>query len=522
LGFSNEDNLMLNVNAVAKSPLSSVLKSRWLRVGIPVVILLFGFGGFGAKFLRLKADERFPWKALPSQSELITQRVVRQTIPLSIVANGTVNSSRLINLSPKTAGALKTLRVQEGDRVREGQVLATMDDANLLGEMTQMQGQLAQQEANLQALIAGNRPEDIAKAEAQLAEAEANLQQLRSGNRPQDIAQSAARLQQAQATLQQSETDVQRHQYLYREGAIARETLDQKITDRAVARTQVTEAEQGLALQKAGTRSEEIDQAQARVDQQAQAVALLKAGTRQEEIDQALAQVQSARGALQTVESQLKDTQIVAPFDGTVLKKYADVGSFVSPSVSGGTGTSSASILLLANDRLQVVVNLSEAQIAQVKLGQSVTIKADALPNEKFTGQVEQIAPQASVAQNVTSFEVRVAIDASDKAASEAALKVGMNVEAEFAVGQLENALVLPNAAVVRRAEGTGVYVLGRDSSGKLRGKPVFQPIQTGITAGTQTEVKSGLKENEQVLLSPPEEPAAGSAGISLPKAPAQ
>ncbi len=506
---------MLRVNAAIKSPLSSVLKSRWFRVGIPVVLLLFGLGGFGAKFLSMRAEER-------SRSELITQRVVRQTIPITIVANGTVNSSRSINLSPKTAGVLKTLRVKEGDRVREGQVLATMDDANLLGEISQMQGQLAQQEANLQALIAGNRPEDIAKAEAQLAEAEANLQQLRSGNRPQDIAQSAARLAQAQATLQQSETDVQRHQYLYREGAIAQETLDQKITDRAVARTQVTEAEQGLALQEAGTRPEEIDQAQAKVDQQAQAVALLKAGTRQEEIDQARAQVQSARGSLQTVESQLKDTQIVAPFDGTVLKKYADVGSFVSPSVSGGTGTtSSASILLLASDRLQVVVNLSEAQIAQVKLGQSVEIKADALPNEKFTGKVEQIAPQASVTQNVTSFEVRVAIDVPNKSAK-AALKVGMNVEAEFAVGQLENALVLPNAAVVRRAEGTGVYVLGRDSSGRLRGKPVFQPIQTGMTAGTQTEVKSGLKENEEVLLSPPEEPPAESSGISLPKAPAQ
>jgi HlyD family secretion protein len=474
---------------------------KWLRLGIPVVLLALGPGGGGAKLLELTNNNRSP-------SNVLTQQVERKTIPIRISANGTVNANRSINLSPKSAGVIKTLLVKEGDRVRQGQVIATMDGNNLRGQFTQMQGQLAQQEANLQRLIAGNRPEDILKAEAQLAEAEANLQQLRSGNRPQEIAQSSARLQQAQATLQQKQTDWQRYEQLYREGAIAKQTLDQKVADRDVAKMQVVEAEQGLNLQNAGTRPEQIDQAQARLDQQAQTVAALKAGNRIEDIDQAQAQVQAARGSLETIESQLNDTKVVAPFDGIVLKKIAEVGSFVSPSVSGGAGTSSASIVTLASDRLQVVVNLSEAQIAQVKLRQSVKIKADAVPGKTFTGKVDQIAPQASVTQNVTSFEVRSAIEAP----GQSALKVGMNVETEFEVGQLDNALVLPNAAVVRQAEGTGVYVLNADR------KPVFQPIQIGITAGDQTEVKSGLQGTEQVLLSPPAKASGG--GFGLPKPP--
>jgi HlyD family secretion protein len=498
---------MLNLTSQSHLPMTVLPKwrSRRLRISI-FLLLLLGFGGFGWKLLTSNNQ---------SQSNLITQSVERKTVPISISANGTVNAQRSINLSPKTAGVVKTLLVKEGDRVRQGQVIATMDDSNLRGQLTQMQGQLAQQEANLQRLIAGNRPEDIAKAEAQLAEVEASLQQARSGNRPQEIAQSSARLQQAQATLKQRETDLQRNQELYNAGAISRQTVDQKVTDRDVARTQVMEAEQSLALQNAGTRPEQIDQAQAKVDQQAQTVAALKAGNRREDIDAARAQVQAARGALQTIEAQLDETNVMAPFDGIVLKKYADVGSFVSPSVAGGgTGstTSSSSILQLSGERLQVVVNLSEAQIAKVKLGQSVTIKADAVPGESFTGQVEQIAPQATLSQNVTSFEVRVAI----KAPGRSSLKVGMNVETEFAVGQLENALLLPNAAVVRQAEGTGVYILDRDR------KPVFQPIQTGITAGNQTEVKLGLQGNEQVLLSPPTKAAAGSGGFGLPKAPPQ
>lgn len=497
---------MLNVSSKLRSKRFPKLEWNWkhLRLGIPVLMILFGPMGLGAKLLDLTTNNR-------SQSNILTQSVERKTIPIRISANGTVNANRSINVSPKSAGVIKTLLVKEGDRVRAGQVIATMDAANLRGQLTQMQGQLAQQEANLQRLMAGNRPEDIAKAEAQLAEAQANLQQMQSGNRPQEIAQSSARVQQARVTLQQKQTDLKRYEQLYREGAISKQTLDQKAADRDVAQTQLVEAEQGLNLQNAGTRPEQIDQAQARLDQQAQTVAALKAGSRTEDIDQARAQVQAARGSLETIESQLNDTNVVAPFDGIVLKKIAEVGSFVSPSVSGGAGTSSSSIVTLAGDRFQVVVNLSEAQIAKVKLGQSVTIKADAVPGKSFTGKVDQIAPQASVTQNVTSFEVRAAIDKP----GQSTLKVGMNVETEFEVGQLENVLVLPNASVVRQAEGTGVYVLNIDR------KPIFQPIQIGITAGNQTEVKSGLQGSEQVLLSPPTK-APGSGGFGLPKAPPQ
>jgi HlyD family secretion protein len=550
---------MLHV-AAPEQPKSSPLKTRWrwkwLRFGVPVMLLIIGPGGLGKTLLNVVTTDR-------SASNLLTQQVTRKTVPVSISANGIVNAQRSINLSPKSSGVIKTLLVEEGDRIRAGQVIATMDDSNLRGQLLQAQGQLAQQVANLQRLQAGNRPEDIAKAQAQLAEAQANLKQLQAGNRPEDIAkaaaqlaeaqsnlkqlqagnrpqeiaQTAARLQQAQATLKQRASDWQRYQQLYQEGAISQQILEQKRADRDVSQNQVTEAQQALSLQSAGTRpelivqaqarveqqvqtlaalkagnrSEQIDQAKAKVEQQAQTLAALKAGNRSEDIAQARAQVEAARGSLATIQAQLTDTKVTAPFDGMVLKKFADVGSFVSPSVAGSTGSSSSSaILVVAGDRLQVVVNLSEAQIAQVKLGQRVTIKADAVPGEKFEGKVEQISPQATVSQNVTSFEVRVGVDLSGAGA----LKVGMNVDAEFAVGELANALFLPNAAIVRQATGTGVYVLGDDN------KTVWRGIQTGKTVGGQTEVRSGLEGDERVLLSPPMRPVAAPGGFGLPKAP--
>ena len=83
-----------------------------------------------------------------------------------------------------------------------------------------------------------------------------------------------------------------------------------------------------------------------------------------------------------------------------------------------------------------------------------------------------------------------------------------MNVETQFEVGRLENALLVPNAAVVRGAEGEGVYVFAGD-------EPVFQVIETGATAQGKTEVIAGLDGDEQVLISPPTEEASG--GFQFP-----
>ena len=421
----------------------------WLKFGLPGIVILLGSGGFGQQILTSIDSE----SANKPQADLLTQSVERKTIPIAITANGTINADRSINLSPKSAGIIKNLLVKEGDRVQKGQLIAVMDDSGLRGQVLQMEAQVAQQEAALQRLIAGNRPEDIAKVQFQLNS--------------------------AQSELSQAEADLSSNKSLYDSGAISRQTYQKSVTARDTAQSNVLQAQQSLTLAQAGSRQEDISEARARVE--------------------------SALGSLQTIQTQMEDTQIVAPFDGIAIKKYADIGAFVSPSMSGsGASASSSSIITLASDRLQVVVNLSEAQIAKIKLGQAVKIKVDAFPNEQFNGKVEQIAPQATVSQNVTSFEVRVGITSAEATK----LRSGMNVEAQFVVGNLENALLVPNAAVVKQADGTGVYVLGSDR------KPVFQTIQTGTTSGGFTEVKSGLKGNEQVLISPPPKQGTGSGGL--------
>lgn len=460
-----------------------LLRSRWLT-GLLLVAGLVG-GGFGI------------YRAIaPSKNaELITTTAQQKSLPITLSANGTIKPQRTINLSPKSSGYLKQLLVKEGDQVKQGQIVAYMDDSNLQGQLTQAQAQLAEQEANLNKLLNGNRPEDIAQSQAQLNEAQSNLRQLETGNRPEEISQAQAQLSKAQADLQLAEDDLRRNQSLLSAGAISAQTVVQKRSAQEAAQALVNQAQSALKLQQSGTRPEEISQARSQVEQRQQALNLLKAGSRPEDIEVARAQVESARGALQTVQAQLNDTVIKAPFTGMVTKKYSDPGSFVTPTTAGSSveGSASNSILTLAST-YQVVAYLDEANVARVKVGQPVKITADSYPDRIFSGAVSQVAAQATTISNVTSFEVQVSLES----AAQKLLKVGTNTEVDFQIGQLNNAILVPSAAIVRQQRGAGVYVLGQDK------KPVFQAIEIGTTVDEQTEVKSGLKKNDQVLISFP------------------
>lgn len=465
--------------------LPKAMRSRWL-------LGLFGIGGIigvGLTVYRAIAPNR------STQDQLLTVSVEQKNLPIAVSANGTIKPERTINLSPKTSGYLKQLLVEEGDRVQQGQIVAYMDDSNLQGQLTQARAQLAQQQANLEKLLTGNRTQEIAQAQAQLHEAQAKLEELKTGNRSQEIAQAQAQLSQAQVNLRLAEDDLQRHQALLNEGAISEQTVVQKKAVRDAAQAAVKQAQAAFDLQRSGTRSEEIVQGRSQVEQRQQALNLLQAGARPEDIAAARAQVEYARGALQTIQTQVNDTIIRAPFTGVVTRKYADPGSFVTPTTAGSgvEGSASNSILTLAST-YQVVAYLDEANIARVKVGQPVKISADAYPDRSFQGTVSQVAAQATTTANVTSFEVKVALEP----AAQQLLKAGMNVETQFQLGQIEQAILVPSAAIVRQKQGTGVYLMTQD------GKPVFHPIQTGMTIEEQTEVKSGLSKNDQVLISFP------------------
>jgi HlyD family secretion protein len=401
--------------------------------------LVLSAAGVGGWLLWQQSQQEAQQTALQAQ----TAPVVRQDVTVKVSAAGTVKPITPINISPKQSGQVAKLYVDQGSRVKTGQILARMDDRNLQGQLLQAQGNLAAAEANFRKLQAGNRPQEIQQAERNLQEAQA----------------------QSIASRSTYESNVQ----LFASGAISRNALD---TSRST-----------------------YEANQARINSLQQQYSLIRAGSRSEDIDAARAQVLQARGGLTTIQTQINDTIIRAPFSGIVTQKYADAGAFVTPTTSASATTSatSSSILALAN-ALEAIANVSESDVRNIYPGQPVELQVDAYPGRMFKGKVRLVAPESVVSQNVTSFQVRVQI--LDDTKNE--LKSGMNLTASFLVGQRKGALLIPTPAVVSEAQGTGVYLLqGKSTS-------VFRPVRVGATVGTQTEVLSGLTADDRVFITSP------------------
>lgn len=391
------------------------------------------------------------------------EQIAELTIPVEaspltvrIRASGTVQPVRTVNVSPATSDIVQELFVEQGDRVEKGQVIARMKS-----ESTQA---------------------EVAQAQARVAQVQAQLDERLAGNRPQDIAQGQARVEQAQATVVQAESRlnlanerVDRNRFLQDQGAVSQDTLDEALNEAATARAS-------------------LEQSQAALREAQRALDLLESGSRTEQIASARAQLQEAIANLDAANSRLEDTYVRAPFSGVVTQRYATEGAFVAPTTSASTASSATSSAIIAlAEGLEVLAEVPEVDISQIKPGQKVEIIADAYPDEVFEGRVRLIAPEAVVEQNVTSFQVRIELlTGLDK------LRSQMNVDVEFIGDQLENALVVPTVAIVTQNGETGVLV--PDQENQIR----FQPVTLGPAVGNETQVLDGVKEGDRIFIDLP------------------
>jgi HlyD family secretion protein len=470
--------------------------------------------------------------------------VKSETIKLRTSTSGTILPVQTVNLSPKVSGRISQLFVEQGDRVQKGQRIAQMENTEQQAEYDRALANLKAAQANLNKAKNGTRPEEIAQAEAKLAQARANLAKVQNGSRPEEIAQIRAKLAQAQASLklarstapQQIEqaqaqvaaaqaklnlakTQVDRNRSLRNQGAVSQDALDRANADYQTARASLLDAQQKLlqvknstqqdivrqnaivfeaqqSLQQAqlGSRSEDIANAQAQVKQAEFALHQAKNGSRPEDIAQLTAAVEVAQAQLRSAQSQLRDTLVIAPFAGSITQRYADEGAFVTPTTSASSSTSatSTSIVALAKD-LEVKAKVPEVDIGKIRPTQKVEIVADAYADRTFQGTVRLVAPEAVVEQNVTSFEVRVQIDTGKDV-----LRSGMNVNVNFAGGQINNALTIPTVAIASKKGQSGVYITDSNN------EPTFKPIKIGSAIRDRTQVLEGLQSSDRVFIDIP------------------
>ena len=418
-----------------KSP--ETIRRRWIFSVITSLVL------FSAIAIGFRALSQKQANNQPSLKEL-TVPVETESLTVRVEASGTVEPIETVNVSSEVVGKLAELYVERGDTVKAGDVLARLD--------------YSEQQAK------------VAQAEARLAEAEADYNKMLEGNRREEISRAEAQLNSAQAAVELNAKKLERNRFLAETGAIAQLDLDEIIHEERAARASLQEAEQQLQELADGFRAEDIQQSQARVA--------------------------IARGELQEFQSQLDKASIKAPFDGIVTQKHANIGAIITPTMASAADTASAtpsSIVELASG-LEVLVNVPEANIAQVKIGQPVEIIADAYSNRTFKGEVRTIEPESVSEEDVTSFRVRVKLHNQ-----ESELRSGMNVDAIFVGEPINNALVVPTVAITNRSEQMGVLI--PDSQGQAK----FQPVKVGITQDGKTQVIEGLQAEQRVFVDFPD-----------------
>ncbi len=209
-------------------------------------------------------------------------------------------------------------------------------------------------------------------------------------------------------------------------------------------------------------------------------------------VKQAEAQVSQAKAQLAEKEEELSNSTIVAPIDGVVLSRDVEVGDAVSSILILG---SSATLVMTLGDTREVYVKgkVDESDIGKVYLNQPARIKVESYKDKTFLGKVTKISPMGVEKDNVTTFEVRVSIDNA-----KGELKSQMTANAEIILEEHKGVLMLPEAALIydkdRKASVEVPDARGKDGKKKVA-------VTVGISNGSKTELLSGLKEGEQVVL---------------------
>jgi HlyD family secretion protein len=481
-----------------------------------------------------------------------TVAVSRAAVETGVSAQGSVAATATNNLGFPQGGQLTEVDVTVGDQVRAGQVLAKIDDFAARQQLDQAQTALEGQEAAYQQALdntavdgAGNSVASarrilratqdqvdttLEQDDATIHQAEAAAAQARRG-------QAAA---QAAYTRDSADCAAQGGASSYGPPRMFPPLTPPASNPNACIllpgdQSQLAMAQQGAAqadAQVAQARSKRrLDEAagQVQVEQARNGVVQVQnqldaaRASRPSQLDQAQAQVDNARIGVENAERGLADTTLTAPVDGVVTALNGAVGEFTQPSsgttplapggeaaipgaasgAAAGAGAAAASmgaspgrpggtqfLLLQSTSGFSVVAPFQEMDAAPLQPGMPAHVTLDALPDVTLDGTVLAVAPASTDIANVINYYVTVAVARPDPR-----LKDGQTAQTSVITGQGTNAVSVPNSAVLRQGDRTSVVVVRPD------GQQVPTPFVPGLVGADRTEVRSGLTEGQQVLL---------------------
>ncbi|MEP6754736.1 MAG: efflux RND transporter periplasmic adaptor subunit [Chthonomonadales bacterium] len=410
---------------------------------------------------------------------------------------------------------------------------------------------------------------NIDSSKANLDNNEKQLAEMKEATIPQSRATAKSNLDQANANLTNAESNLARQVNLEQQGFVSKQVVDNARANRDVAKAQVENTQRKLdtlgrelaaslaamearvsqaKAQLANTTASSADinirksgylEAVASLKQADQQVNTAKDNLRlakenmqnvpirQSDVVSAQASRMRAQAGLVNAKATLDQTTVTAPTAGVILKKYVEQGTIISSALSfAATGNNIVQIGDVT--KMYVDVTVDETDISNVDVGQKVDIAIEAYSTMPFEGKVTRIDPQAVVEQNVTNIHVRVEIDNTDTKFQ--LLKPGMNATCEFVKDKKDNVVMVPNEAMHTDDNGKAYVEIGvggkpvvidpkdknpPDAGSLVDVKVTKREVEAGLEGNENTEIKSGLKDGDTIVVSSTE-PVVQQAGGAM------
>jgi HlyD family secretion protein len=402
-------------------------------------------------------------------TKVLTAKIVKQDLATVVSGTGQIKAKYYVNLGATAMGRITHLYVKEGETVKKGETVATIEHVQQEASVDGQQAAIAAAKTDVAADIAAEKTQE-------------------------------ANVEHAKADLEQKKLDWDRAQALYKDGIMAKQDYDAK---KAAYDLDVASVAQAVA---------QLNQAKAQTDSQR-------------------GHMQTAVATLRGQQNMLDLTSAIPPFDGIVTNEPLREGETVVEGIQNTEGSTIMTIADMSVVTAEVKVD--ETDIVNIKMGQPAEVTVDAIPGKVFKGHVTLVGDQAllrstgvATSQSTTGteeakdFKVVVTLDspATD-------LRPGLSTTAKITTAEKPSVLSLPiqaltmhdpnddkpkpsggvqaasSAPVTKSVPIQGVYVIDKDKSNKLRVK--FVPVTTGITGATDIEVLTGLTEGQEIVTGP-------------------
>jgi HlyD family secretion protein len=428
----------------------------------------------------------------------------------------------------RVGGIVDEVFVRVGDVVQEGDLLATLESGSLedgvqtsllnlsvaqlqlaevqsgatASEIATAQANLLTAQQNLVDLTAGATSAEIASAQASLASAQANVDELLAGPSQDELTQLSANLRKAELTLADAQRAYNQVSWRNDIGATSQAsdlqsaTIDYESTlaaynqsiapasdaDVQSANAQVTSAQQTLSELFTPPTDAEIAAAEASITSAQAALDDLLAGPTEVNLQNAQLSVEQARISLESAADDLTQAEVRSPASGTILSVNLATGQQTS---SGATA-----VTLADTSKLELTVNVAEADIINVAVGMEASISIDAIPGRTFIGAVTEIAPSASSSSGVVNYPVTIQLTESDLGNARA----GMTAVATMQIPAAEGGWLVPSTAI-REGDGSSQVLVVRD------GTTTAVNVTLGAVSGEWQVVQSdSLRAGDQVV----------------------